>query len=965
MDPVTITAAVVAAFAPPTLVASVIGGWLGNRGDHYLCKTYDIVQNQLRNPSEPTNHDIQRAVRGAYLKATLVICQRLIARESNVVQRLLIFPTVDIARVVRYLKKQLDQLPNVKFDLPANAATAQYELLLQPRGETAGERVVELTQQLRTDILNELSAAGLRVEDDLKAAILTGLPDQNQRVDWYELVCAFFAEELKANSRLSTITETNLLLEMKALMLELKTSIPDVEWSDKLLDQQTERLGRAMEPFVEQFAELMTRLDEMLVVLVRMEGKIDRVQVTVEAGNAQILDVLGQLQPQSPARAKYLNRFARYDSARLIGRVTELADIDTRLARQKMLLLRGMGGIGKTTLAKAYLDRSRDAYTHLAYVEIAGSIADSMLRELSNSDAVDFTPNPDHTTDEKFDALLNALRTTPNLLLVLDNIRDADAAADLRKRKAALESLDATVLITGRVRLAEFVQTGQLMELGSLAPGEARTLFERSLGRPVRDAETELVNDILEKAFYHAKLIEVVATQISRNVHLSLGEAKDMVAKRQFDDEELNFPDDIDEQAQTIYLILKDLFNTDPLADDLKQPLRYFAVLPAIDIPVDHVTALLGIESKADRKTLSTNLRQLAHTAWLDQLDGAYFSMHGLVQWVVRERLQPMLENCAVLLEGTAKLFYDRLTSNPLDTQPYLVYGDELIKTFQEDQNGPLTTLYNNIASSYRALGDNQKALEYNLKALSIHEQTLAPTHSDLAVSYSNIAVTYGALGDNQKALEYNLKALHIREQTLAPTHSDLAVSYSNIAVTYGALGDNQKALEYNQKVLSAFEQTLAPTHPYLAKSYANIAVTYGALGNNQKALEYNLKSLHIREQTLAPTHPDLAMSYANIGATYGALGDHDKELAYDLKSLHIREQTLAPTHPDLATSYANIAITYYYVGDLAKALAYMQKAVSIWERILPPTHPDLLRSQRSLAFIKQAIREQGEGNGP
>ena len=683
--------------------------------------------------------------------------------------------------------------------------------------------------------------------------------------------------------------------------------------------------------------------------------------------------------------------------------------MDDRLARQKILLLRGMGGIGKTTLAKAYLDRCHDAYDHLAYVEIVGSIADSMLNQLGNSSGLEFTANPQHTPDERFTALIDTLRRIPNLLLVLDNIKDASDAGDLRNRKAALESLDATILITGRVRSAEFVQAGQLMEIGALSPEEALLLFERFLERRVKPNETELVSDILEKAFYHAKLIEVIATQIRRNLLLSLAEARAIVARRQYDDDEINYPDGLDEHAKTIYRILLDLFNTDPLPDDLKQLLRYFAVLPTIDIPIEHLVSLLGVAVPADRKTLTINLQKLAGTAWIDNLDNTHFSMHGLVQWVVREQLKPTVENCELLIKGTVELVYRLGSVNPLDVQPYVVYSDELLNFFREDQNGPLTSLYANMAVIYRALGDNQKALDYDLNALGIREQTLSPTHPDLAMSYANIAVTYGALGDNQKRLDYDLKALSIREQTLSPTHPSLAMSYANIAVTYGALGDYNKALEYNLNALGIREQTLSPTHPDLATSYANIAGTYGALGDNQKRLDYDLKALSIREQTLSPTHPDLATSYNNIAVTYGALGDNQKRLDYDLKALGIREQTLSPTHPDLATSYNNIAvtygalgdnqkalalsyydlkalsireqilsrthpdlatsynniaITYYYLGDLAQALAYMQKAVAIRERVLPPTHPDLLNSRQSLAVIEQTIRERNDKAG-
>lgn len=259
--------------------------------------------------------------------------------------------------------------------------------------------------------------------------------------------------------------------------------------------------------------------------------------------------------------------------------------------------MRGIGGIGKTTLARAYLTRSRDAYDYLAYVEMVGSLADSMLNQLGNSPDVAFVADSKQTTEEKFSALIDTLRHIPNLLLVIDdNVNDPK---DLVARKAALESLNATVLLTSRLRLSEYRLVS--MEIGALRPEEARQLFERFLERAWTADEAVVVDDLLEKAFYHAKLIEVIATQLRRNPFLTLSEAKTLIEQRRYDDEELNYPDETDAQTRTIYRILLGLFNADPLADELKQLLRYFAVLPTIDIPVTHLADMLEIDTPDDR----------------------------------------------------------------------------------------------------------------------------------------------------------------------------------------------------------------------------------------------------------------------------------------------------------------------------------------------------------------------------
>ncbi len=158
-------------------------------------------------------------------------------------------------------------------------------------------------------------------------------------------------------------------------------------------------------------------------------------------------------------------------------------------------------------------------------------------------------------------------------------------------------------------------------------------------------------------------------------------------------------------------------------------------------------------------------------------------------------------------------------------------------------------------------------------KPWSSGKKSLPPEHPNLATSYNNLALTYRTLGEHQKSLEYNQKALSIREKVLPPLHPDLAISYNNLTGTYYALGDFQKCIEYLEKALSIFEKVLPPEHPDLAMSYNNLALMYGALGEHQKSLEYHQKALSIREKVLPPEHPDLAASYNNLALTYHALG--------------------------------------------------------------------------------------------
>jgi tetratricopeptide (TPR) repeat protein len=707
---------------------------------------------------------------------------------------------------------------------------------------------------------------------------------------------------------------------------------------------------------------------------------------------------------QTPTPAsKYLNSFAHYVLANLVGRQAQLQAITNHLQNHHLLLLHGIGGIGKTTLAKAYISQHEDSYDHIAFVEMTGSIAESMLVQLGTSSELGLVLNQDLNFEAKVEQLFSHLRHLPNkLLLVLDNVNEAE---DLEQVKNQLASLHAHVLITGRARPLIFVQERCIQEIDALTSEEAIKLFINHYTSPLTDEQQVLVNQLLQDAFYHPKLVEVIAKAAQANPFLSLEELAQLVGKKHYDDEEINYPVKIDDQTKKIYRVLLDLFDPDSLGEEAKTLLRYFAILPTIDIPVQDLAAMLGTESSEAQQELMSELNRLVYKGWLEEVNNRYFSMHGLVQWVIRQKLVLTASNCMPLIEGVGKVLTYEPTEIPSSRQGYLHYTVDWLELFAQEQDKDLARTfawiaaiydelgghqqalvynlqalaineavlpadhpdlaqsYNNLAATYGNLSNHQQALVYNLQALAINEAVLPADHPDLALSYNNLAGTYGALGDHTQRLIYNQKALAIREAVLPANHSHLALSYNNLAATYGNLGNHQQALVYNLQALAIWQAVLPANHPHLALSYNNLAGTYGALSDHQQQLTYHQKALTIRQAVLPADHPHLAQSYHNLAETYGTLGDQQQQLAYHQKALTIRQAVLPADHPNLARSYNNLAITCYYLNDLEQAQTYMLKAVTIHQQILSADHPDLIASQNSLARIQQAIREKDQSN--
>jgi tetratricopeptide (TPR) repeat protein len=107
-----------------------------------------------------------------------------------------------------------------------------------------------------------------------------------------------------------------------------------------------------------------------------------------------------------------------------------------------------------------------------------------------------------------------------------------------------------------------------------------------------------------------------------------------------------------------------------------------------------------------------------------------------------------------------------------------------------------------------------EQALPLLLRALTMREQALEPTHLLVAQSLDALAALYWVKAQYAQALPLYQRALTIRREALGPNHLDVAESLNNLASLYHAQGQYDLALPIYQQTLAIVEQVLGPNHP-------------------------------------------------------------------------------------------------------------------------------------------------------
>jgi NB-ARC domain len=403
-----------------------------------------------------------------------------------------------------------------------------------------------------------------------------------------------------------------------------------------------------------------------------------------------------------------------------IGRVDVLKEIHNTLTsaeqRNSLVLLSGIGGMGKTTLMQKYLneDNCLKYFNNIIVVKVNNNLQSAFIANVVAALNLDITRRP--LVEDQLKLVKKELsELAGQSLLVIDNINQEDYD-DLVSLKGHLKEIGLKVLITTRTEPKGF----DIIRVPELSEDEAKLLFyhhyapddevdcynEQALleyiGITGEEEETKM---LLRHITRHTLLTELLA-KAGKERGFSISQLFEFLIQQDIKNPELQTLVEIGEHAETtfneeqktakIYDYITGIFDTDYLFRDTGnehvnaennakiQMLQFFSVLPTGDIPIKHL-AELWLVKQDEMLPFEERLRLLRLIGWLQgkQLkkrdpkfsQNLYFSMHSLVQKVVYDKLRPDINNCRPLVMSITKLL-----SNPLDTpREYQNYGKSII----------------------------------------------------------------------------------------------------------------------------------------------------------------------------------------------------------------------------------------------------------------------------------------------
>lgn len=586
--------------------------------------------------------------------------------------------------------------------------------------------------------------------------------------------------------------------------------------------------------------------------------------------------------PKEPAKTYQLvakmpqARDVFYGREELISRIGEVFD-----SGKNVVFLEGIGGIGKSELAKQYALQNREHYRTILFVTYSSTL-EKLFCDKSSIVIDGLEPAENETEEAFFVRKMGIFRSIAHkdVLLIIDNF---DTDDDVRL-KDLLEG-DYRVILTTRNSHPGYptVKVDAMRD-----PDVLMRIFEENYGASVDEWDRPAIEEIFSLIDYHTYAIELIAKQMDA----SFFSAQQMLESLKKGGLLNNVNETVSGRSHynTAFGHICSLFNIGNLTPVEQRLLSYLSLCGT--------RGILAVRFKEWAQLESFEIVNiLVRKSWIRKEAGGRLSLHPLVREVVTSILKPTADTCFPFLDQVARFCYMAWF------RPYpenVAVADTILSIVETLSPDPEKWLqFTALCGFLWQVGKFEESITYchaimNAVLNRFGEASMISGHTAKA-----LGGCYFNSGRRKESIPWYRKGLEYMLASGEPETEDLALSYEKVArcLSWEYEQDFKRAEEYFLKALDIRQGLLKHIQnggrlEFLESSYSR----YGAPDADQLPLAY----------------ARIGESYMELARMYQFLGDYAKALAY-------------------STRYGDLVDTYTPENISGRAYAFFDRGVSLY----------------------------------
>lgn len=258
------------------------------------------------------------------------------------------------------------------------------------------------------------------------------------------------------------------------------------------------------EIFKDMNPKVFPHLDDLLCHTIC--GVVDRRYQSAEELIAKLDEIIKIANPEAP----YLKNSPLTVQDFFVGRENEVEEIHRKLSENRILFLNGIGGIGKSELAKHYSQEHKDDYDAIIFAPYVSDV-NMLLQDDTAIPLYNFIPYPEEKPEEYCARKLRKLQELcdEHTLFIVDNL-DREDDPDLNK----LLDLNCKLLITTRMDFSDYGYGQQLYLDALCSRNSILEIFRKYYTKPLTEKETACVEQIIDLVAGHTMTVELLAKQM-------------------------------------------------------------------------------------------------------------------------------------------------------------------------------------------------------------------------------------------------------------------------------------------------------------------------------------------------------------------------------------------------------------------------------------------------------------------
>ncbi|KAJ7061326.1 P-loop containing nucleoside triphosphate hydrolase protein [Mycena amicta] len=256
------------------------------------------------------------------------------------------------------------------------------------------------------------------------------------------------------------------------------------------------------------------------------------------------------------------------------------------------------------------------------------------------------------------------------------------------------------------------------------------------------------------------------------------------------------------------------------------------------------------------------------------------------------------------------------------------------------------------LAETFWSLGQYTEAQKLQEQVLEKRTRLLGSEHPDTVDATAWLATTVRSLGQYAEAQKLQKQVLEKWTKLLGAEHPNTIDATANLAATFRRLGQYTVAQKLQEQVLEKQTKLLGAEHPNTIDATANLAATFWSLGQYTEAQKLQEQVLEKQTKLLGAEHPNTINATASLATTFWSLGQYTEAQKLEEQVLEKQTKLLGSEHPNTILATANLAATFQSLGQYTEARKLLEQVLEKRTKLLGAEHPSTIKATANLAAI-------------